>query len=277
MLEVVSGRIAVRHRGVDLAGRVGQGMPVARVPGARFGGYAADTLLVKYGTRTFRYPLVSTDLGVLDTALINTDTIQALELRAIRFDWDGKRGLGLGLANTGAETFDSLRIRLFLNGKKAELLDFAARIDIAFHYRADGFMDTGLFAVTTRVQYARPRLIGSECRADSVCAWSFDLPFADATLAPGERWRLDLIFDRHNLIRDSLEILNMAPTHDPYAGTDWSFRAHVAGSDGGASVRNYAGVPVASKNDIDSHWAELPLAPYIAVYRGDRRLYGNPP
>lgn len=238
-----------------------------------------DTLLVKLGSRVRRVPLASTTSGAMDTIVLHTDTATstALELRTTRYPWSGSTGLGLGLANSGTEDFDSLRIRFFLNGKKSQLLDFAVRIDIAFHYRVDGFIDSGLFVATKEVTKARPRLLASDCPTDSVCAWAFDMTFAGARLEKGTRWRLDVLFDRHNLIRDSTEILNQPPTHDPFAGGDWSFRAHVAGGDGGVSERDYAGVPLLSKNAIDSVGEGIPVNPYIAVYRKDRLLYGNPP
>lgn len=278
-LQVKAGRVAVRYQGMDLLGRTDARKENGVAFGARQTVAAADTLLLKMGSRIFRFPLASPTFGAMDTIVLHTDTATstALELRAIQYPWVDRMGLGLGLVNTGTEDFDSLRIRFFLNGKKSQLLDFAARIDIAFHYRTDGFIDSGLFVATKAVTKARPRLLAADCPTDSVCTWAFDMPFVGARLEKGTRWRLDVLFDRHSLIRDTIEILNQPPTHNPFAGGDWSFRAHVAGGDGGVSERDYAGVPLLSKNAIDSLGRNVSVNPYIAVYRGDRLLYGNPP
>ena len=156
------------------------------------------------------------------------------DIRTTRYTWGGMPALGLAVVNQDVKSYDSLQIRLYVNGTKANILDLAARVDIAFAYRADGFADSGLFSHTKNVQKSRPKLIDTTCNADvGSCAWYFDLPLHGAVMETQARWRLDVVFDRHNLIRDSTEILNMAPTHDPFAGTDWSFRPHVAGGDGG--------------------------------------------
>lgn len=200
------------------------------------------------------------------------------DIRTTRYTWDGKPALGIAVVNQDVKSYDSLQIRLYVNGTKANILDLAARVDIAFAYRADGFADSGLFTHTKNVQKSRPKLIDPTCDPDAgSCAWYFDLPLHGAVMETQARWRLDVVFDRHNLIRDSTEILNMAPTHDPFAGTDWSFRPHVAGGDGGMSPLDYPGVPLASKNAIDSMAMDIPVNPYIAVYRRNEFVYGYSP
>jgi hypothetical protein len=200
------------------------------------------------------------------------------DIRTTHYTWDGKPALGLAVVNQDVKSYDSLQIRLYVNGTRSNIVDLAARVDIAFAYGADGFADSGLFSYTSQVQKSRPKLIDSTCNPDvGSCAWYFDLPMYGAVMQTQARWRLDIIFDRHNLIRDSTELLNMAPTHDPFGGTDWSFRTHVAGGDGGLSPVAYAGVPLASKNAIDSMAQNIPVNPYIAVYRRDEFVYGFSP
>ena len=200
------------------------------------------------------------------------------DIRTTRYEWDGKPALGLAVVNQDVKSYDSLQIRFYVNGTRANIVDLAARVDIAFAYRADGFADSGLFSHTKKVQDSRPRLIDTACNPDAgSCAWYFDLPLHGAVMETQARWRLDVVFDRHNLIRDSTNILNMAPTHDPFGGTDWSFRPHVAGGDGGMSPIDYPGVPEMSKNAIDSAAADIPVNPYIAVYRRNEFIYGYSP
>lgn len=202
------------------------------------------------------------------------------DIRATHYTWDGKPAMGIGVVNQDVRSYDSLQIRLYVNGTRAEILDLAARVDIAFAYRADGFADSGLFNHTRNVQKSRPQLIDPSCPAStSSCAWYFDLPLHGAVMETQARWRLDVVFDRHNLIRDSTEILNMPPTHDPFGPTshDWSMRAHVAGADGGLSPLDYPGVPLLSKNAIDSMAMDIPVNPYIAVYRRNEFVYGFSP
>jgi hypothetical protein len=200
------------------------------------------------------------------------------DIRTTHYTWGGMPAMGLAVINQDVKSYDSLQIRLYVNGTRANIVDLAARVDIAFAYRADGFADSGLFSHTKNVQRSRPKLIDPSCNPDlGSCAWYFDLPLHGATMETQARWRLDVVFDRHNLIRDSTEILNMAPTHDPFAGTDWSFRPHVAGADGGLSPVDYSGVPLMSKNAIDSIAMDIPINPYIAVYRRNEFIYGFSP
>ncbi|MBK8801901.1 MAG: glycoside hydrolase family 9 protein [Fibrobacteres bacterium] len=202
------------------------------------------------------------------------------DIRTTHYTWGGKPAMGISVLNQNEKLFDSLQIRLYVNGTRAELLDLAARVDIAFKYRSDAFIDSGLFAYTKNVSKSRPKLIDPTCpAATQSCAWYFDLPMYGATMDPLARWRLDVVFDRHLLARDTTEILDQPPTHDPFAvgGQDWSMRAHVAGSDNGLSPVDYAGVPAMGKEDIDNKTQDIPVNPYIAVYRRNEFVYGFSP
>jgi len=199
------------------------------------------------------------------------------EIKTTHYMWGTQPAMGIAVVNQDVKSYDSLQIRLYVNGTRAEILDLAARVDIAFKYRADGFIDSGLFGYTKNVQRSRPQLIDPTCPATSSCAWYFDLPMYGATMETQSRWRLDVVFDRHLLERDSTDILNMAPTHDPFTGTDWSFRQHVAGTDNGLSPVDYPGVPSMGKEDIDNKTMDIPVNPYIAVYRRNEFVYGFSP
>jgi len=202
------------------------------------------------------------------------------DIRTTHYTWGGKPAMGISVLNQNEKLFDSLQIRLYVNGTAAQLLDLAARVDIAFKYRSDAFIDSGLFAYTKNVSKSRPRLIDPTCpAATQSCAWYFDLPMHGATMDPLARWRLDVVFDRHLLARDTTEILDQPPTHDPFAagGQDWSMRAHVAGTDNGLSPVDYPGVPAMGKEDIDNKTQDIPVNPYIAVYRRNEFVYGFSP
>lgn len=202
------------------------------------------------------------------------------DIRTTHYTWGGKPAMGISVLNQNEKLFDSLQIRLYVNGTTAQLLDLAARVDIAFKYRSDAFIDSGLFAYTKNVSKSRPKLIDPTCpAATQSCAWYFDLPMYGATMDPLARWRLDVVFDRHLLARDTTEILDQPPTHDPFAvgGQDWSMRAHVAGSDNGLSPVDYPGVPAMGKEDIDNKTQDIPVNPYIAVYRRNEFVYGFSP
>lgn len=202
------------------------------------------------------------------------------DIRTTHYTWGGKPAMGISVLNQNEKLFDSLQIRLYVNGTQAEILDLAARVDIAFKYRSDAFIDSGLFAYTKNVSKSRPKLIDPACpAATQSCAWYFDLPMYGATMDPLARWRLDVVFDRHLLERDSTEILDKPPTHDPFAvgGQDWSMRPHLAGSDNGLSPVAYPGVPAMGKEDIDKLTQDIPVNPYIAVYRRNEFVYGFSP
>lgn len=270
-----SRRLAVEFDGFDATGRKALQTDAARVRGrfaARSQGWS-DTLVFALGRRTVRVPLDAIPGQPLST-ILDTSGIQAMSLRASRFTWSGLPAMSIGIVNLDSKSYDSLRIRLFLNGTASDLADFAARIDIAFSYRADGFVEPGLFSMLGQITRSRPRPLDPDCPATSVCAWSFDLPMMGSTLAPQARWRLDAVFDRHNLARDTTELLNLPPTHDPWSGSDWSFRRHETGN--GSPVA-YPGIPLADKNAIDDTPYAIPENPYIAIYRGEQLLYGHTP
>lgn len=230
------------------------------------------------------------------------------DIRASRYNWpEGPdntytgssgsvmRALSLGVTNQDSKSYDSLMLRIYLRGTKYypdSMVDFGARCDIGFAYMSDGYIDSGFESVVDqalRVSFAQK--VDSTCSDSSVCDWYFTIPLYDSASDPvmesQARFRLDVLFDTHKYEINNAtgqyqvytDLMNHAPAHDPFAvGTkDWSFRIHVAGADNGLSPVNYAGVPFADKNALDDSSQNIPVEPYVAVYRKNTFVYGYSP
>ena len=226
------------------------------------------------------------------------------DIRASRYTWPETgnygtngvmRAMSIGVTNQDSKSYDSLMLKIYLRGTKFapdSIVKFGARCDIGFKYRPDGYIDSGF---ESRVDYPLRRSyatkINPNCPDDSVCDWYFNIPLYDSTsstvMESQARFRLDLLFDVHKYEYDNNtkkmevypDLMNQPPPHDPFAANtkDWSFRTHVAGGDNGLSPIDYAGVPVASKDVMDDSSQNIPINPYIAVYRKNVFIYGFSP
>jgi len=275
-LAMENGRLRLRHDGFMADGRFGGGtaLPTNHANAlARQAAVALDTICYGWSGVTFCQILPSTASGDLGSEKLDTAGWGRFELRALRFEAQGLKGLGLSLVNLDVTTHDSLILRLHLNGTATEMADFAARVDLAAQYDPAGFISPVAGFPNNEIAKIRPKLGEGSCAIDGACPWTFDLPLSGLVLASQARLSLFLLFDSHKLSGDTTELANRAASHDPYAGMDWSFRPR----GGVASEARYPGVPALPVSTFDSGYLAVPKAPYLSVLRKGVSLYGTAP
>lgn len=227
----------------------------------------ADTLSFRWKGIVIRKALPTDTSRDLGATRLDTTGLNLLEIRASRISFQNLSGLHLEIVNLDSRPHDSLTLRLHLAGTAAELADFAARLDFAQAYDVAGFnFPTGLDP--RLISPLRPRPAETGCAKDQACRWTFDIPLANTSYPVLSRLSLDLIFQKHLLSGDSTQLLNLAPTHDPFVGADWSFRTHASGA-----TKVFQGIP-----ELGSDQQQLaPANPYIQLVRGSQVLYGQGP
>jgi len=227
-------------------------------------GATRSTTRLTVVTDTILEPIAS---RVMDTTAKTNVAVLAARTQAQSLD-----ELDLDVVNNETVSFDSLTIRLYLDGTSANMSDFAVRLDMAQLYTSAGFSSSAALDAT-RWRSIVPVSVDPSCPSGSTCSWAVDLPLAGTTLSSGDRLHISMLFDRHVLSGDSLQYASTPPTHSPFSGSDWSFRPR-AWSDSAAPVAglpDYAGVPTSSGTT-------LPAAdPYVVLLRKTRLVSGNPP
>lgn len=210
--------------------------------------------------------------GVPVPASMDTSAQANVSVLAARTQALGLDGIELDVVNNETVPFDSLTVRFYLDGVASEMADFAVRLDLAQQFTSAGFSKSaGLDAQSWRRVVPAPA--DPSCPSSSVCSWVVDLPLEGVTIPVGEKLRVSLVLDRHDLSNDSLRYLQSRPTHDPFSGSDWSFRARTWADSAVAipGMPDYGGVPAASDTGLPE------AAPYIVLLRGHRLISGKPP
>ncbi|MBK9577738.1 MAG: hypothetical protein IPK50_07440 [Fibrobacterota bacterium] len=270
-LSILDGAIHASFSGFTPDGRRQAKVPALEKPAspilARQSTEHADTLSFRWKGVVIRKPLPTDTSRDLGATRLDTSGLNLLEIRASRFSFQNLSGLHLEIVNLDSQPHDSLVIRLHLQGTAAELADFAVRLDFAQAYTAAGFnFPTGLDP--RAISPLRPRQAATGCANDQPCPWVFDIPLSTTSFPVLSRLSLDLILQKHLLSGDSTQLLNLAPSHDPFAGADWSFRGHASGT-----TKVFQGIP---ELGIDQRQL-APVNPYIQLMRGSSVLYGQGP
>lgn len=233
-------------------------------------------IAIRRGTAVIVAPLrLEADTVLSAKAVLETmdATAQAdVKVLAARTQAQSQEGLELDVINNDAGSFDSLTARIYMDGVAADMTDFGIRLDIAQHYSADGFNKPASLDAE-RWKSVVPVLLDPSCPATSACSWVVDLPLDGATVAANERLHLSLVFSKHVLSGDSLQFLASRPTHDPFSGSDWSFRARTWADSAVAipGMPDYGGVPIALDNVFPAE------APYVVLLRKRRLISGKAP
>lgn len=247
------------------------------VPGAaaasRVQDSSRDTVAMHWMGVTFKLPIAddasSSDLGATP---LDTNGLGRFQILASRYRRGDMTVLRLDVVSLEPIGRDSLVLRLHQEGTVDEMADFAMRLDFGQYYDAAGFIHPAKLDLA-RISRVRPRLADGICPVGAECHWTFDIPL-DAGEAFGSHSRLELQFvlDRHRQSGDTTSLMNGAPKHDPFAGSDWSFRSHWRGA-----TTDYPGVPVVAPEDADGLLRAVPVDPYVQLIRGGQVLYGRGP
>ena len=277
LLSLQDGRLALSADGFRIDGRRGLLGGSTTIPDMRFAPRAAeasaDTIAMRWKGASSKTPLhadaPTEDLGRM---VLDTSGLARFEIRASRHETMGLSCLRLDVVSIDSSRCDSTTLRLHLSGTGAEMADFAVRIDIAQFHDAAGFSKQ-VSLDADRWRETVPVPVDPSCPATSTCSWSIDLPLDGATIGTDERLRASLLFDRHILSGDSLRYSQSRPTHDPFSGSDWSFRARTWSDSTVAppGMPDYGGVPIALATDLPE------AAPYIVLLRKRRLISGKAP
>lgn len=276
LLSLQDGRLALSADGFRIDGRRGLLGGSTSIPDMRFAPRAAeasaDTIAMRWKGASSKTPLhadaPTEDLGRM---VLDTSGLARFEIRASRHETMGLSCLRLDVVSIDSSRCDSTTLRLHLSGTGAEMADFAVRIDIAQFHDAAGFSRPAKLDAAG-MRHFLPRRIDDRCSAGGTCDWIVDIPLDSVVFTPASRLLLQLVFGRHLLEGDSSTIVTGNPTHDPFGGSDWSFRPHRRDA-----TTDYGGVPAIAPSEADQYPMPAPLDPYIQLARGGIPVYGRSP
>lgn len=284
LLSRQDGRLALAANGFRIDGRNGLLGGSTTIPSMqlapRAGDTSEDTLAMRWKGASFKTPFradaPSEDLGrmALDTA-----GLARFEIRASRHVAMGLPCLRLDVVSIDSSRSDSTALRLHLSGSAAEMADLAVRIDIAQFHDAAGFSRPAKLDAAG-MRHFLPRRISYGCSVDTACDrivgttydWIVDIPLDSVVFTPASRLMIQLVFGRNLQAEDTSGSVIGVPKHDPFGGSDWSFRPHRRNA-----TLDYGGVPEIAQSEADQHPMQVPLDPYIQLVRGGIPVYGRSP
>lgn len=189
--------------------------------------------------------------------------------------------LNLNIYNNESRPFDSLTLRMYFNAKPEEVEKCATLVtsDICQAYDEAGFnkvCETDR-EIRDLMRSALPvRLDDTYDAATGKYSYYFPIPLGSTVMKSSSRIRIDIamktgISNDGYVTCDELGPVRGKKHMDKTTG-DWSWAPHEFLVDGA----DYAGMPEESKDygDIDN---EIPINPYIVVYRKDEFIWGYSP
>ena len=201
-------------------------------------------------------------------------------VRGYQYEFDNMDFLNLNIYNNEARPFDSLTLRLYFTALPEEVDRCATLIDsdICFAYDEGGFSvpcenDRELRDL---MRAALPvRLDDTYDAATGKYSYYFPAPLGSTVIKSQSRLRVDFGFS-YGISNDGYKTCETLrqPGKKRFSmnSGDWSWRPHSYLEDGA----DYEGMPVYSKDygDLD---VNVPIDPYIAVYRKDQFIWGISP
>ena len=188
--------------------------------------------------------------------------------------------LDLNIYNNESRAFDSLTIRLYFTAlpEQVEKCAFLVDIDICQAYDESGFnhpCETDR-EIRDLLRAAFPiRLEDTYDPATGKYSYYFPVPLGSTTIKSSSRLRMDLDFS-YGITNDGYKtcetLRKPSKKHMDKTTGDWSWAPHEFLVDGA----DYDGMPQENKDygDLDN---EVPINPYIAVYRKDEFIWGFSP
>ena len=201
-------------------------------------------------------------------------------VRAYQYDFGGTEFLNLNIYNNEARAFDSLTLRMYFMAKPEEVEQCATLIDsdICQAYDEAGFNKPCENDRELRdlMRAALPvRLDDTYDATTGKYAYYFPVPLGSSIIKSQSRLRVDLTYSSgiSNDGYKTCETLRQpAKKHMDKTTGDWSWAPHKFLDDGA----DYEGMPYEDKDygDIDN---EIPVDPFIVVYRKDEFIWGYSP
>ena len=201
-------------------------------------------------------------------------------VRAYQYDFGGTEFLNLNIYNNEARAFDSLTLRMYFTALPEEVEKCATLIDsdICQAYDEAGFNKPCENDRELRdlMRAALPvRLDDTYDAATGKYSYYFPVPLGSTIIKSSSRLRIDLTYSSgiSNDGYKTCETLRAAAKkHMDKTTGDWSWAPHEFLVDGA----DYEGMPYEDKDygDIDN---EIPVNPFIVVYRKDEFIWGYSP
>ena len=201
-------------------------------------------------------------------------------VRAYQYIFDGLDFLNLNIYNNESRPFDDLTLRLYFTAKPEQVDKCATLIDsdICFAYDEAGFSVAceNDREIRDSLRHALPiRLDDTYNPEDGTYSYYFPARLGSTLIKSQSRLRIDFGFSS-GISNDGFvtcETLRQ-PGKKRFTKNsgDWTWRPHTFLEDGA----DYDGMPIEDKDygDVD---AEVPIDPYIAVYRRDEFIWGISP
>jgi hypothetical protein len=196
-------------------------------------------------------------------------------VRVARYTWGGMTALTFNIENNEPQPFDSLELRVYLRAGADLDKDVAVRFDICQAYNEAGFnLPCEDKTIGDKAKALRPTKMEDTYNADTkTWAWYLTLPLGGTVVKTGSRVRYDIMLDRRSPWPPFEDLMNQASAHVP-SDLDWSFGPHSRSSNDPA---DFPGIPVADKNIMDDMPSEIPINPYVTVYRKNEFISGFSP
>lgn len=214
------------------------------------------------------------------------------DVRAVRYVWEGMPTLGLNIMNQDIKSYDSLELRIYVRGPETYTLKAGTfsrttdtvvnfedhvmfRVDIGIKYRSDGYQDKHFKTDLDKyVQSARPVRIEDTYDPETK-TWGYyiPLPMGPAVMESGARFRIDVSILARSPFYPYKDAWT-SPSLKEITDADWSFGPH-SKKDG--DPYDYSGVPVMTKESVDSDNFKTPINYYITVYRKGEYVWGYSP
>lgn len=201
-------------------------------------------------------------------------------VRAYQYDFGGTEFLNLNIYNNEARPFDSLTLRMYFTALPEEVEKCATLIDsdICQAYDEAGFNKPCENDRELRdlMRAALPvRLDDTYDATTGKYSYYFPVPLGSSIIKSQSRLRVDLTYSS-GISNDNYQtcetLRSAAKKHMDKTTGDWSWAPHKFLDDGA----DYDGMPYEDKDygDIDG---EIPVNPYIVVYRKDEFIWGYSP
>ena len=214
------------------------------------------------------------------------------DVRAVRYVWEGMPTLGLNIMNQDIKSYDSLELRIYVRGPETYTLKAGTfsrttdtvvkfedhvmfRVDIGIKYRSDGYQDKHFKTDLDKyVQGARPVRIEDTYDPETK-TWGYyiPLPMGPAVMESGARFRIDVSILARSPFYPYKDAWT-SPSLKEITAADWSFGPH---SKADGDPYDYDGVPVMTKESVDSDNFKTPINYYITVYRKGEYVWGYSP
>ena len=202
-------------------------------------------------------------------------------VRAYQYVFTDMDFLNLNIYNNESRAFDSLTLRLYFTARPEQVEQCATTIDsdICQAYDEAGYNKPCENDRELRdlMRNALPqRLNDTYNPEDGTYSYYFPAPLGSTTIKSSSRLRVDFNFS-HGLSHDNFatcETLRDGPGAKRFNKNsgDWSWRPHKFLEDGA----DYEGMPIEDK-DYGDFDVDVPIDPYIAVYRKNEFIWGFSP